>query len=130
MSDKVYCRVCRAESIKFCDLGTMPLSNNLERHSSQAAIDSERFPLELYRCKQCTLIQLSKVIDPEKLYSYYTYRSAMSMTFKKHCHDLALEIKSRHQFDSRGLFCDIAGNDCHLAIIVFKILNAYTLVVD
>ena len=50
----------------------MPLANNLE-DSIEEAKNKDRYPLEVLFCEDCGLSQLSVVIDPKVLFSYYTY---------------------------------------------------------
>lgn len=127
----ISCRVCKYPTEKFFDFGPMPLSNNLERSKADAE-NAERFPLVLHRCPNCSLVQLSEVVDPERLYKYYTYRSGMSMTFKRHCMSFAEKVKERVSgyAAERGLLIDIAGNDGTLARIVADAIDCMPLVVD
>lgn len=103
------CRICKSTRlVKYLDLGEMPLAN--------AILDSEDaeelfFPLKLLFCKDCFLSQLSIVVNPKIMFSYYVYRSSISKTFQKHCSDLAEEAISYFPDIENHLVVDIASND-------------------
>jgi dTDP-4-dehydrorhamnose reductase/SAM-dependent methyltransferase len=105
------CRVCGGTNLtKYLDLGLMPLANNLE-FTAQRAKNKERFPLQVLFCEYCSLSQLSVVIDPEKMFSYYTYRSSVNGGYIKHCRKMAKELKERFSLNEESFMIDIAGND-------------------
>jgi hypothetical protein len=97
------CRVCGSKKLtKYLDLGEVPLANNFE--------SKKEYPIELLICGECYLSQLSVVVDPKILYANYPYHSSVSLTFKKHCRDMARKIKEILGTSS-PLVCDIASND-------------------
>jgi dTDP-4-dehydrorhamnose reductase/SAM-dependent methyltransferase len=105
------CRVCGSDKLlKYLDLGLMPLANNLEFTAPRAKA-KERFPLQVLFCEECGLSQLSVVIDPEKMFSYYTYRSSVNGGYVKHCREMARSLKEKHGLTADSLHVDIAGND-------------------
>jgi hypothetical protein len=100
------CRVCgSADLVKYLDLGMLPLANNLAT-SAQDAIDMERFPMQVLFCQECALSQLSVVIDPDVLFSHYTYRSSINKGYVWHCRDMARSVKELLQIDSGDLVVD------------------------
>jgi dTDP-4-dehydrorhamnose reductase len=105
------CRCCGSENMtKYLDLGLMPLANNLEFKAVDAK-NKERFPLQVMFCEDCYLSQLSVVIDPEKMFSYYTYRSGINGGYIKHCKEMAIELGNQFKLNSNSFHIDIAGND-------------------
>jgi hypothetical protein len=107
----IICRVCGSARLhKYIDLGLMPLSNNLEA-TSAAARASDRYPLQVLFCEDCYLSQLSVVIDPRVLYSYYTYRSGVNQGYVTHCRQMAAELQMRYGLSEDSFQIDIAGND-------------------
>lgn len=101
------CRCCGSDKlVKYLDLGLMPLANNLEFKSSDAR-EKERFPIQVMFCEDCYLSQLSVVIDPGKMFSYYTYRSGVNGGYVNHCQQMAVDIK----LNEDSFHIDIAGND-------------------
>jgi len=119
-----HCRACGSESmVKYLDLGLMPLANNLEQTSLRAK-EVERFPLQVMFCKDCGLSQLSVIIDPEKMYSYYTYRSGINSGYITHCKEMARQLLGRYQKPESFFHIDIAGNDGTL-LKCFKQIASY-----
>lgn len=105
------CRACGSERlVKYLDLGLMPLANNLEFTAARAK-GKERFPLQVLFCEDCALSQLSVVIDPGTMFSYYTYRSSVNGGYVKHCREMARTLKGKHGLNAESLHVDIAGND-------------------
>lgn len=114
------CRVCGSFNLrKYLDLGLMPLANNLEITSLRAK-EKERFPLQVMFCEDCGLSQLSVVIDPEKMFSYYTYESAINAGYVKHCYEMCLDLQKRYLKDDGIFHIDIAGNDGTLLLQAIK----------
>jgi dTDP-4-dehydrorhamnose reductase len=122
------CRCCGSSDLHtYLDLGLMPMANNLES-TSLSARNKERYPLQVMFCKDCGLSQLSVVIDPEKLFSYYTYRSGVNKGYIEHCKQMAIELDQMFDFDHTKFHIDIAGNDGTLlrqfyTLFTHKILN-------
>lgn len=105
------CRVCDGKRlVKFLDLGRMPLVN---RYLVRADLkrSEHAFPLELMFCRDCSLSQLSVVVDPKVLYSEYDYHSSISMTFQKHCEEMAFSLHRQFRLTKRDLIVEIASND-------------------
>lgn len=106
-----HCRVCgNTDLVKYLDLGMLPLANNLAS-SAADAIAMERFPMQVMFCQECSLSQLSVVIDPGELFSHYTYRSSINKGYVRHCREMAREVTKLLQIRPDDLVVDIAGND-------------------
>lgn len=107
----VTCRCCGSNRLtKYLDLGLMPLANNLEE-TQEKAINQERYPLEVMLCEDCGLSQLSVVVDPEVLFSYYTYRSSINQGYIEHCRQMSFDLGDKYNLNSFSFHIDIAGND-------------------
>lgn len=105
------CRVCGSEDLTmYMDYGMMPLPNNLEITTTQAKA-KQRFPLQVLFCEECNLSQLSIVVDPKEMFSYYTYRSSINGGYVKHCRQMAKDLKERYGLKESSYVIDIAGND-------------------
>lgn len=104
------CRVCKGYNLKpYLDLGNTPLSNNLPKYPFDKV---EVYPLKVLFCEDCSLSQLSIVVDPKVLYTDYVYHSSVSQTFKDHCRQMAKQVKDQFKFKSDKPTCmDIACND-------------------
>jgi dTDP-4-dehydrorhamnose reductase/SAM-dependent methyltransferase len=124
------CRCCGSKNMtKYLDLGVMPLANNLE-FSSKLAKEKERFPLQIMFCNDCGLSQLSVVINPSKMFSYYTYRSSINGGYVKHCNKMAEELKEKYDLSSESFVIDIAGNDGALLKEFKSVFNPKVLNID
>ena len=113
MSDKIgaVCRICGNESlIKFLDLGFTPLADDfLPPHR---LLEPEvYYPLEVYICPRCCLVQLGYVVPPEILFQRdYPYESSTTETGRKHFYALAKEACSRFDLEPEALVVDIGSN--------------------
>lgn len=105
------CRICKGKNLsKYLDLGRIPLVNSYISQQDSAK-DDPRFPLEILYCNDCSLSQLSIIIDPVIMYNNYFYRSSISKTFKEHCYEFAQETIRNFNLKNKDLIVDIASND-------------------
>jgi SAM-dependent methyltransferase len=71
-----------------------------------------RFPLELLRCKDCTLVQIGYEVDPRILFPYtYPYLSGTTKILRENFKDLAREANDLFQLKSSDLVIDVGAND-------------------
>ncbi len=105
------CRVCGNTDLrKYLDLGMMPLANNLAA-DARAATEMDRYPLQVLFCANCSLSQTSVIVNPQKLFAEYNYRSSINKGYVRHCRDMARAIGQKLELKSSDLVIDIAGND-------------------
>ena len=113
------CRICGGEKlVKYLDLGMMPLANNLADSAAEARA-MQRYPMQVLYCRDCSLSQLSVVIDPRELFSKYAYRSSINPAYLDHCREMAGSVRDSLSLREGDLVVDIAGNDGAL-LSVFK----------
>ena len=62
-------------------------------------------------CEDCGLSQLSVVIDPEKMFSNYAYRSSVNKPYVEHCRQMAKDLQREYNLGTESFHVDIAGND-------------------
>jgi dTDP-4-dehydrorhamnose reductase/SAM-dependent methyltransferase len=111
ISSHTECRICKSKNlIKYLDLGLLPLANNLE-NSSYEAKKMEKFPLQIMICEQCSLSQLSVIVDPKKMFSNYVYRSSINKPYVEHCRIMAKTLRNDFSLTENSFMIDIAGND-------------------
>jgi len=114
MNNKKYrtldkCRVCgKSDFREYLDLNMVPLANNLVTESTLK--NEEKFPLKVIYCNNCSLSQLSIIVDPDILFRNYVYRSSISNYFKNHCKAIAEELNGS-PLSKDDLVIDIASND-------------------
>ncbi len=108
------CRSCGHEELQnFLSLGRTPLANALLTED-QLGDTEETYPLELVFCSQCTLVQLTESISPEKLFREYVYLSSFSETMLDHAEALASALIGSKNLDAQSLVVEVASNDGYL----------------
>lgn len=76
------CRICGNTALKpVFDLGVQALANDFVRDGEPL---QGHYPLKVLFCENCTLSQLSVVVDPNVLYRDYKYVTSASQTMKAH----------------------------------------------
>ena len=74
------CRACKAPVTDLVlSLGKSPLANAFVEPSAEAASEPF-FPLEVYVCRSCWLMQLGVFETPENIFGDYAYFSSFSDT--------------------------------------------------
>jgi len=101
------CRACQGkELIPVFDLGLQPLANEFRKAEESR---SGFFPLSVVLCPQCTLSQLSVVVDPETLYRHYQYVTSSSETMRRHFDRLFKDLES--EIEGTKTIVEIGSND-------------------
>jgi SAM-dependent methyltransferase len=110
-----FCRSCGSRLPKpFLDLGNSPLSN---RYLSEKTIhDTEPYyPLEIYFCPHCSLVQLDVFEVPEQIFSSdYAYFSSYSSSWLAHCRAYVEMMVKRFGYNKDSFVMEIASNDGYL----------------
>jgi SAM-dependent methyltransferase len=115
MRDRIFCRACgRGLRRKFVDLGTSPLANAFLR--PEQPIESERrYPLCVYVCESCLLVQLPAHERPEAIFdAQYAYFSSYSDSWLKHAQSYADRMISELCLGAQSLVVEVASNDGYL----------------
>lgn len=94
-------------------LGSLPLANSLPT-KYQLDEPEETFPLELVFCPECSLVQITHTVPPEKLFSEYLYFSSFSETMLQHARALVEEITRSRGLGADSLVVEVASNDGYL----------------
>lgn len=104
------CRVCGSEELhKFLSLGPTPLANSFLRDKQ---IDLEPYyPLDVYFCSNCYLVQLLDVVSPEVLFKEYAYVTGASKPLQAHFTGLAEDVIGNFKISKDSLVVDIGSND-------------------
>lgn len=113
---------------KFLSLGPTPLANGFLK-KEQLQFRESYYPLDVYFCENCDLVQLMDVVPPEVMFRKYPYLSSMTNTLRTHFAMLAKEIVERFDLDSDSLVVDIGSNDGTL-LKSFRSLNCNTVGVE
>ena len=105
------CRACDGIDLKpFLLLGDQPLANSFLKSPDQFA-EEKKYPLNVYRCTDCSLIQLLDVIAPEILFRDYIYVTGTSETMARHNKEYAAEVVSGLGLGANDLVVEVASND-------------------
>jgi SAM-dependent methyltransferase len=108
------CRSCGStDLLPILSLGNLPLANALLTQG-QLLLPEEKFPLDLVFCPDCTLVQITETIPPEKLFRDYLYFSSFSDTVLENAREISQRLSARHRLDGKSLVIEIASNDGYL----------------
>ena len=88
----------------------MPLANSFLRSPDEFE-DESFFPLDLYFCQTCSLVQLLDVIAPEILFRNYIYVTGTSDTIEAHNLQYADSVVDLLALSPNDLVVEIASND-------------------
>src|SRR5215213_1312458 len=110
----VLCRSCGAEGLTpVLSLGSTPLANSLLT-AEQLEQPEPVYPLDLAFCPDCTLVQITETVPPEKLFSQYLYFSSFSDTMLAHARRLAERLVESQGLGGGHLVVEVASNDGYL----------------
>jgi SAM-dependent methyltransferase len=107
------CRNCGADlQHTFVDLGASPLANS---YVDASAVDMEPFyPLHVFICERCFLVQLPAVTRAESIFGDYAYFSSYSKSVLDHARDYVAMVVDRFNLDQRHQVVELASNDGYL----------------
>ena len=98
----------------FLSLGNSPLSNSFLSKSQLNQVEFF-YPLNLYFCPNCFLVQLEKFETAEKIFSSdYAYFSSYSKSWLEHCEEYADMVIERLELNPKSFVMEIASNDGYL----------------
>lgn len=108
------CRFCgNGLQRTFVDLGLSPLC---ETYPSAADLNRGEtyYPLHVYVCEKCWLVQLEEYESPEQIFSDYAYFSSFSDSWLKHCDKYCEAMKTRFGLGGQSFVIEVASNDGYL----------------
>lgn len=104
------CRVCHSKNvIKFLSLGKVPLAGGFIKE--EQIPKEQKFPLDVYFCKNCSLVQIMDVVPNEVLFKDYRYLSSVTKTLRNHFEKHAKDLVSRYNLDKNSKVLEIGSND-------------------
>jgi len=105
------CRICGHTALEeILHLGQSPLANAFLASPAEFAAE-RRFPLDLYFCDRCGLLQLLDVVNPELLFRHYVYMTGISTTIAHHNREYASTLVEMLGLTPNDLVVEIASND-------------------
>jgi SAM-dependent methyltransferase len=99
--------------ITFLSLGNTPLANSLPS-KEQLDQPEEIFPLDVALCPGCSLVQITEIVPPEKLFRDYLYFSSFSDTVLQNARDVVERLIPQRHLSSKSLVVELASNDGYL----------------
>ena len=108
------CRFCGSALRRtFVDLGMSPLCETYP-----TAADCKKgeiyYPLHVYSCEKCFLVQLEEYEKAENIFADYPYFSSYSDSWLKHCESYCDKMSRRFGLDGESFVVEVASNDGYL----------------
>lgn len=108
------CRFCGASLDKtFIDLGMSPLANSYVKADESNRMEPF-YPLHVYVCNECLLVQLEEFTSPQSIFGDYAYFSSYSESWLDHAKRYVEEVSDRFSLGPRHHVVEIASNDGYL----------------
>jgi C-methyltransferase C-terminal domain/Putative zinc binding domain/Methyltransferase domain len=110
----VGCRFCEAPLTRtFVDLGMSPLcQTHLEPEELNRG--ESFYPLHVFICEKCLLVQLQQYVTPDEIFSEYAYFSSFSETMLRHASGYVDAVVPRFALGRESKVIEIASNDGYL----------------
>jgi len=108
------CRFCKAQLEQtFVDLGMSPLC---ETYPSTTDLNHGEtyYPLHVYVCPKCFLVQLEEFESVEKIFSDYPYFSSYSVSWLQHAERYCGKMAALLGLNQQSLVVEVASNDGYL----------------
>lgn len=108
------CRFCQAPLTRsVVDLGKSPLANSFLTPDDLTRPE-QFYPLHVFICDDCFLVQLGEIENPKNIFDNYLYFSSYSQSWLDHARTYALEMRTARALSGSSLVVEIASNDGYL----------------
>jgi hypothetical protein len=97
----------------FVDLGMSPLCESYLRADQLNQMEAF-YPLHVYVCERCYLVQLQEYVGPQDIFSEYAYFSSYSDTWLEHARQYTEQMIRRFELDRQSSVVEVASNDGYL----------------
>ncbi len=107
-----YCQICNSKKIEeVFDLGHQPLADDLRSEKNKYE-KVTYFPIKIYFCEKCILLQNNYIVGDENLYTKdYHYRPGISKTVREDQEKIARLIKNDYNLGKNDFIVDLGSND-------------------
>jgi SAM-dependent methyltransferase len=72
------------------------------------------YPLHVYVCDRCFLVQLEEYVAPKDIFSEYAYFSSYSTSWRQHAKAYTEEMRRRFGLNGRNFVVEVGSNDGYL----------------
>jgi SAM-dependent methyltransferase len=104
------CAFCGSHDlVSIMDFGRVALAGGFLKPPQFTS--EETFPMELYFCQSCSMVQLLDIVDPAVLFKNYFYFSSAISSLREHFNDYATECVSRFLDPEHATVVEIGCND-------------------
>jgi hypothetical protein len=108
------CRFCGATlRDTFVDLGMSPLCESYVPEETLNHMEPF-YPLHVWVCQECLLVQLDEYVTPEHIFTEYAYFSSFSTAWLKHAEDYTAMATKRLGLGPQSFVVELASNDGYL----------------
>lgn len=108
------CRFCGSQLRHvFLDLGLSPLANTYLKEEDLQR-EEQKFPLRVYVCSECLLVQLEEWESPANIFGDYAYFSSYSESWLRHAKTYVGAMIDRFGINPESKVVEIASNDGYL----------------
>jgi SAM-dependent methyltransferase len=108
------CRFCKsALRHTFVDLGMSPLCESYLRPEQLNEMEPF-YPLHVFVCEECFLVQLEEFVSPDNIFKEYAYFSSYSDSWLDHCRRYTEQMLDRFRLNGKSLVVELASNDGYL----------------
>ncbi len=109
-----YCRFCNTQlQHTFVDLGMSPLCESYIAFNQLNQMEPF-YPLHVYVCQACFLVQLDEFVSPQEIFSEYAYFSSYAETWLQHAKAYTDMTTKRFNLNEKSRVIEIASNDGYL----------------
>jgi hypothetical protein len=112
--ESIHCLFCGAPLTKtFVDLGMHPLC---ESYVSEEGLNQMEpfYPLHVYVCGKCFLVQLHEYVSPAEIFTEYAYFSSYADSWVQHAKRYTEMIAERLKLTAKSFVVELASNDGYL----------------
>lgn len=106
------CQICASVDLQHVlDLGFSAPCDSLltERQLREPEVT---YPLNMWRCRSCGLVQIDHVVDPRRLFHPdYPYRSGITETLRRNLHGTSARVADKIGVPAGSFVVDIGSND-------------------
>jgi hypothetical protein len=111
---KPTCRFCNTTlEHTFVDLGMSPLCESILTPEQLNRMEAF-YPLKVYVCSKCFLVQLEEYVSPEDIFTEYDYFSSYSDSWLQHSKDYTDLMVERFKLGKEHQVIELASNDGYL----------------